>query len=314
MTDYTTFLPSIGADTDFYDKYSDLLDALNTDIDSATDYTDFLPAPYVDTDFAVKFAGLLQALDNDLPSPTISYISKLPAIGADKDFAINYSAILTALNEEDFIGAPSDPEWANVSLLIYGEDDITDETGKTITINGNTALSSSQAKFGANSIYFDGSGDYLQLASSEYFNFADGDFTVECLAYITSFSSNGTFIDLRSGTGANNNFQLGHNTANGLSFNTSNGATTVTHALSLNTWHYITLVRDSGVIKLFVDGVLLKTVSYSHTMSAGYLYVGRYSLITTADFKGYMEQIRITKGVARYTASFTPPTEPFPNS
>ena len=88
------------------------------------------------------------------------------------------------------------------------------------------------------------------------------------------------------------------------------GATTVTH----NTWHHVAFVRDGTTLRLFLDGVSQGTASFtgaidtiSETLSIGFDNAGsRY-------FNGNIDEVRITKGVARYTANFTPPNVAFPN-
>jgi hypothetical protein len=83
--------------------------------------------------------------------------------------------------------------------------------------------------------------------------------------------------------------------------------------ISNNTWYHVALTGDSGTLRLFIDGVLKSTVSNaaSHYPSAGTdIHIGdRMSgASSVTPFGGYMQDVRITKGLARYTSTFTPPT------
>ena len=79
--------------------------------------------------------------------------------------------------------------------------------------------------------------------------------------------------------------------------------------LNLNTWNHVAVTREGSVFRLFVNGTQVDTFT-SSTVEIGFLNdpltVGSYN--STGYFNGYLSDVRITKGLARYTASFTPPT------
>ena len=77
-----------------------------------------------------------------------------------------------------------------------------------------------------------------------------------------------------------------------------------------NIWYYITVVRNSSnIIKLWIDGVEVTATSGSTNSNALPLVnIGRAGGFPQHDFQGYMQDVRVTKGLARYTANFTPPT------
>ena len=92
--------------------------------------------------------------------------------------------------------------------------------------------------------------------------------------------------------------------------------------MTANTWTHVALVRNSGVISLFVNGIKdATTFAYSATIIPNPDLFDRPILFgkdemfgsTGNYFDGYIDDFRITKSVARYTANFTPPTAPFPN-
>jgi hypothetical protein len=87
--------------------------------------------------------------------------------------------------------------------------------------------------------------------------------------------------------------------------------------ITMNSWHHIACVRSSGTTLLFVDGVLAGSSSLNpYTTSSNPLYIAAgnsQSYGSMYFWDGYIDELRITKGVARYTSTFTPPTQAFPN-
>ena len=228
---------------------------------------------------------------------------------------------------------PTDPNFSNVSLLLHmdganGSTTFTDNSVNnfTVTANGNVQISNAQSKFGGTSAYFDGVGDSLSISSNSAFGFSTSAFTVELFVFLTvdGIAGGTTLFDFRSGmtatpwtfyvanSGAGN--RIGVYYALGISFVEWNGSGPF---LSLNQWYHLALVRDGSTYKLFVDGT-------QATLSAGSASavnlgtpkpcrIGAAADGTTAPYTGYIDELRLTKGVARYTSNFTPPTSPFPN-
>lgn len=195
-----------------------------------------------------------------------------------------------------------DPYLSLVQLLVHGSS-ITDISSKNRTItNSGAVISTAQRKFvnSASSIYFDGA-DTISCASSADFGFSSGDFTVEFWLYYVGIS--GTDARLVSfGTTANNlNFTL-RSSPNGLGIVNES----VSHILATgifpdtNAWNHLAFSRASGVCRLFKNGTQIGSVSSSLGNSSGN-FLGFQSV------QGYVEELRVTKGLARYTANFTPP-------
>lgn len=206
--------------------------------------------------------------------------------------------------------------WNETSLLLlgdfYGTDDsIIDEKGHQIGVQGDVKLTSEQFKNGTSSIKFDGSGDYLMTPAAGICDFGTGDFTTEMWIRPTT-DSQAVLIDNRPVGVQGNQFTIALNYgAPGRIGLYTNGAwkLTSTGTISLNTWTHIAFSRVSGVTKLFINGVLdnsdADTVSY---VVANTMYIGGNSYaIGESIFNGYIDDFRITKGVGRYTADFTPP-------
>lgn len=227
-----------------------------------------------------------------------------------------------------------DPDFSNVSLLLHMDGANGSNTFKdnslnnfTVTANGNAQISNAQSKFSGTSAYFDGAGDSLSILSNSAFGLGTSAFTVEFFAFPTVDGSLGgtTFFDFRTGlTGTpwtfywknsgSGNF-IGMYYATGVGFVEWGGSG---QFLSLNQWYHIALVRDGSIYKLFVDGTQYTNVSGGSSSavnlgSSSPCRIGAAADGTSAPYTGYIDELRITKGVARYTANFTPPVSAFPN-
>jgi hypothetical protein len=230
--------------------------------------------------------------------------------------------------------ATTDTNIREVSLLLHGNGTngsttITDSslTPKTVTAVGNAQISTAQSKFGGSSIAFDKVVDRLTLAASSDFAFGTGDFTIEFWAYSRDVSSttqraffqislvagglNPSYVDsilIYQGAGAG-----GGNLNGGLIAVVNNAFVgSNTAVLSTNTWFYVALTRASGTMRLFFNGSLHATAANTSNLTASNLVVGG-GYDTSFLYDGYIDDLRITKGVARYTSNFTPPTAPFPD-
>ena len=224
-----------------------------------------------------------------------------------------------------------DVYYPQTSLLMHfngtnGSTTMTDSSKNNVsfTVNGNSQISTAQSKFGGASILFDGTGDYLSSPSTSNFAFGTGDFTIECWAYKNSGTNNG-ILHLSSTAGglqANSStnlaialFSTGTGTfyANNTSYNTSAFTNTT------NTWNHYAIVRSSGVTKLYFNGNLVTDIGTSGAITDTTNYTGTYLAIggyysTSYLWNGYIDEFRITNGVARYTSNFTPPTTQFLDS
>lgn len=184
-------------------------------------------------------------------------------------------------------------------------------TPKTVTVNGNAQLSTAQSKFGGASLLLDGSGDFLSLPSAADLNFGLGDFSVE--AWINPSNVSGRKAILGGGSGEfmfgldNDQIELGKYFVSGV-VESSFGV------IPANQWTHVAVVRQAGVSSLYVNGVFSASATDANNYSfASGSRVGATAYSTDfAYFNGHIDDLRITKGVARYTATFTPPTEPNP--
>lgn len=207
----------------------------------------------------------------------------------------------------------ADPYFANVSLLLHmngsnGSTTFTDSSSNGITVTGygNAQISTAQSKFSGSSAYFDGSGDYLLTASSlAAFQMGTGDFTVEAFVRPSALTGYRGIIGLQSGD-AGTLYTSGSSL---LWYNTGLSAGT----LVTDTWYHVAASRQGSSVRVFLNGVLGNTSTFGTDITFGRLCVGSNGANTAEFFQGWIDEIRITKGVARYTANFTPPTAPFPD-
>ena len=214
-----------------------------------------------------------------------------------------------------------DRYFSNVGLLLHGNGtngstNIVDSSPspKTVTAFGNAQISTAQSKFGGASIAFDGTNDYLK-ATNTLLALGAGDFTIELWLRRVNTSTTEIYIDFRLNEPEGN--LLLYSTANGASLRAYvNGADRITGgALASATWQHVAVCRASGSTKLFIDGTQSgSTYSDNNSYASTTVTVGGRFAATTGDFlspNGFIDDLRITKGVARYTSNFTPPTAPF---
>jgi hypothetical protein len=175
---------------------------------------------------------------------------------------------------------------------------------------GNAQISTSVKKFGTGSMAFDGTGDWLVAPSSPDLTLGTGNFTVEFWINVPSFASFRQHVSMRPSDNASY-WSIDSNGSGQFYFYTNTFVVT-SSAQSTNTWIHIAAVRNSGTLTLYINGVSQGSASLTNDFLAYPLGVGASPSGTQA-MNGYIDDLRITKGVARYTANFTPPTAAFPN-
>lgn len=190
---------------------------------------------------------------------------------------------------------------------------------------GNTQLSTAQKKFGTASMYFDGtSGTYLWMPLNDALDFGTDVFTIEFWMQSSGTQTAYSTIMDRSTNAPNVGTTISGQITNGtywsdkIFFQISSTSVTSTTSVNDGAWHHVACVRASGTtMYVFVDGVLEGTstslsASTAMTMSGGRIGKSQYNDATDNAYIGYIDDLRITKGIARYTSNFTPPTSAFP--
>lgn len=185
-------------------------------------------------------------------------------------------------------------------------------TPLTVTINGNTTISTAQYPTGmTKSIYFDGVGDNLTIPNGGQFQFGTGNFTVEWWQYQT-----GSILYPRVfSVGNYPSASVAVSLESGAFYYWANGAlNTRNHGIIANTWVHFAVSRSSNVTKIFKDGVQLGAdITDNNNISDGtsVLNIGSEATISsTTTYSGYISNFRVVKGAALYTANFTPPSLP----
>jgi hypothetical protein len=207
-----------------------------------------------------------------------------------------------------------------VSLLHMNGTDtsttITDEGGHTWTANGNAQIDTAQSKFGGASALFDGTGDYITGDGGAGYAFGTGDFTVEFYVRLAAVSVQYTLFDCRpaSTQGLYPTIYIA-SADNTLRYFTDSADRITGGALSVNTWYHIAVARLGTSTKMFLDGT---QTGSTYTDSNNYLIgTGRPVLsgsgytVTLQNLNGWMDELRVSKGVARWTSNFTVPTSEY---
>jgi len=231
----------------------------------------------------------------------------------------------TAVYTSDFT-PPTAPLTAitNTNFLLNGTDaSIIDKSqNANLKLVGNTTGSTTQVKFaGSKSVYFDGTGDYIEVPASSLLDVSSSDITIEGYFYTTTTTTKQGVWEFYFDD--NNFVRLFYEGDNGNVFRltlTSSGTqrlnATGTTNFSADTWHHIAVTRNhsTGEWKTFIDGnqdtgasgtesAAVNTSSWNFLIGMDFVSIDRY-------WNGYIQDFRFTKGLARYTANFTPPTEP----
>jgi hypothetical protein len=193
----------------------------------------------------------------------------------------------------------------------------------TVTANANVQHDTAQKKFGATSILFDGTGDFLSISDHSDFSFGTGSFTFDFWVRVATLedavlwkqydaSSNKCFIELTSTGRVKVNLEVSGSAVFGSYTNTD---------ISTNTWYHIAIVRNSAIadptdqILMFIGGVestdtvenaLVAAENWCDSFTTD-LKFGGEAVESRVDLDGWLDEIRISN-VARWTANFTPPT------
>lgn len=227
----------------------------------------------------------------------------------------------------------SDPYGSDVVLGMHfdganGSTVFTDSaTGKTATPYGGAAISTAQSRFGGASGQFNGTTAYLSIPHSASLSLAGVDYTIECWIYLTGYPADYVSAVLCKdsvypGTGPSYALYIDQNgflySINGNSGNPSTGAQNFSGSfpsvIPLNTWVHVATTRQGTINYGFLNGTNQWITDGANPIIDGGqpLLIGRMDQTGSPwHFPGYIDELRITKGAARYTADFTPPAAPF---
>ena len=209
-----------------------------------------------------------------------------------------------------------DPDFGKVSLLLHmdgadGSTTFTDSSAapKAVTRTDNVQVSALRGMSEGTSAYFTGG---KLTASSNEFAFGTGDFTVEFYLYrvSTQWAWAGLFA-IGGIAGLSLRIAGGSNTLNFIHSSSTQFSATYAY-VRVGAWDHVAVCRYSGTTSVYINGVLGGSSSHTQNHTGTSLEIGG-NAGQDANLVGYIDEFRITKGVARYTANFTPPTKAFPN-
>jgi hypothetical protein len=217
---------------------------------------------------------------------------------------------------------------SGTSLLTCADNRLVDDSinNFAITKGGNTSVQRF-SPFNPSSVtptsysgYFDGTGDYLTPTASSEYAFATGDFTVECWVYLPSSPGGEVGFVSTFNTGGGQGFILGTGAGGnagklhiGLGNGTGSGNFDLYDSvnLSVNTWVHVAAVRSSGTVTLYKNGVSVGSGSGTNNIERTLLGISiSYPNSPQGYVTGYISNVRIVKGTAVYTSTFTPSTTP----
>jgi len=189
---------------------------------------------------------------------------------------------------------------------------------------GDVGIGTTVSKYYGSSVKFDGSGDYLAVRSGPLgngeavgvgtttgsldFQFRTGDFTIEFWMNRFDTGTNVGLMDSRPNSSDSNGWFIKFNSATSIQF-TDTGKTYNTSSFTANQWTHIAFCRRSDTLFSFVDGVGVSTSLSSKDFSNANFLIGGFVDTQSSPnaYGGFLQDLRIYKGLAKYTANFTPP-------
>jgi hypothetical protein len=199
-------------------------------------------------------------------------------------------------------------------LLMHGDGtngatDVADQKGHSATAFGDVHISTNESKFGGASLCFDGSGDYLSIPQGSDWAFGTNDFTVDLWLRLTSDVNPIQFIGCHQAFAHDDWAVSRYDGTLGMNLLVGQLRTDITPAL--NTWYHLAATRAGGILRVFVNGQNRAEQADAGDWGCFYpLTIGRANN-EWGYMAGYLDEIRIVKGVAVWTNDFTPPTAPY---
>lgn len=210
-------------------------------------------------------------------------------------------------------GTSTDEHFSSVSLLLHfegtGYADSSSNNLSPFSVNNGPEISTAQSKFGSKSILFNGVASYFSYGGHSVL-YLPGDYTAEAFVYLLSSAD---MILASDGSTSVQVFRFNENGAGNLSFRTASNQVygPVSAGIQINQWNHVRATRENGVTRLSVNG---QKIGEDNSQLTNGFYINWFGWNGNQNpFHGHVDEIRITKGVAR-PSNFTPPTAPFPNS
>ena len=239
--------------------------------------------------------------------PFYGYISDARVVKGTAVYTSTFTpptAPLTAISGTSYIGSMTNG-------AIYDNAMMND-----LITGGSAQISTSVKKYGSGSLSFNGTTDILTSKAVTSVYFQSGNWTVEFWVNFNSLSGTQVFVNFGYESGSTRSFIMyvssgSYHIAQSPDGTTNYDQTLVTTSLSTGTWYHFAYVRNSGTITFYINGTSSGTATaYSLSTIPTTWSIGSDG---TNFLNGYIDDLRITKGYARYTSNFTPPTQALPN-
>lgn len=222
------------------------------------------------------------------------------------------------------ITVPTDPfqNDSDTYLLLHmdgadGSQDFVDDNGFArsqvgIRTVGNAQVDTSDSKIGGASYLGDGAGDYLHAIPAPTTDIGTGDFTVEAWLYPVGNANNKCWFSSGTAGGTGAIFlQYKENTPDADSIRFSIGTSAIYYAIAADQWMHVACQRSGSTMTMYVNGVSVGTDTNSQSI-VGTNIIGAANGGSIQSWNGRIDELRISD-IARYSGSFTPPTEPYQN-
>jgi hypothetical protein len=220
---------------------------------------------------------------------------------------------------------------SNTMLLLHmdgtdGSQTFVDSSLKahSVTAKGNAQIDTAQSKFGSASGLFDGTGDYLSTPDSADWTFGTGDFTIDFWVRFNALPAAGAHAPFwEQFVNDNNQLVFGlYNDSGTYKWRliaVTGGAYVLAFAIvatvAVNTWYHVALVRSGTSFYVFQGGTQVGTTvtdSDAWPDIAAQAQIGAYRVPISGEYlNGWLDEFRVSKGVARWTSNFTPPAAPY---
>ena len=205
----------------------------------------------------------------------------------------------------------------DTKYLLHFDGDVSD-SGHNFTWNGDGDISATTYRFDGSYI-FDGSGDYLSIPVSSDFDFSTDDFTIDAWIRRNVAGVSHTIVSTRNGASSYAGFGLSISSDKLRVIGDINSASPWdvdaigTTSIGAGSWHHVALVRSSGTLKGYLDGNEEFSTAFSGRFyfDSSPLIVGAVGSDGGYPMNGYIDELRISKGIARWTSDFTPDTTPY---
>jgi len=187
---------------------------------------------------------------------------------------------------------------------VIGLETAKERAGKIVVANVNAQLDTAEKKFGTASLLLDGIGDYVSVAAQNDFGFGTGDFAVECFVYANDLTGSKTVFDFRAGAATNNAVQLYIDSGTPKVYINGSDVLISGSTISTASWIHLALTRNSGTMSLYVNGTRVASATVSTDLGTTKpLVIGSIYSGGPENWDGWIDEVRISKGVARYTGT-----------